>query len=194
MPRNGSSSEGSSSSEDSSSDDDLLLSIPRPGVVLGEGVVGDSDDPFDSPSKVLFESCLGTTKMCGGAEASLQRQGGQQQHHREKETEREPPCSRVLTFVSWRTGCRALRWRPSGSTWGCASLRPSPQAPPGTARRTCLRTKQSLQKRRSFFCTARATRERERRWPSGRARCCQQAFAFVFFFSRAAANERTFRN
>ena len=114
---------------------------------------------------------------------------------REREGERERELrSRVLTFVSWRTGCRALRWRPSGSTWGCASLRPSPQAPPGTARGTCLRTKQSLQKRRSFFCTARATRERERRWPSGRARCCQQAFAFVFFFLRAAANERAFRN
>ena len=103
MPRNGSSSEGSSSSEDSSSDDDLLLSIPRPGVVFGEGVVGDSDDPFDSPSKVLFKSCLGATKMCGGAEASLQRQGGQQQHHREKERERESlrarACSRLCLGV-----------------------------------------------------------------------------------------------
>ena len=99
MPRNGSSSEGSSSSEDSSSDDDLLLSIPRPGVVFGEGVVGDSDDPFDSPSKVLFKSCLGATKMCGGAEASLQRQGGQQQHHREKERERASVLARAHVCV-----------------------------------------------------------------------------------------------
>jgi|AntAceMinimDraft_5_1070358.scaffolds.fasta_scaffold229752_1 hypothetical protein len=66
MPRDDSASDYSSSEDSShySSEEGLLIAIPRPGVVFGEGSDED-DDPFASPSKV--RNTLYTCALMGSA-------------------------------------------------------------------------------------------------------------------------------